>query len=66
MLKLIEPPTHQPALSPLMLADQLLDLAKAADAAGLDEAANRLLLVIDRILAHPVGRAGRSPAHPAH
>jgi|BEDMetMinimDraft_2_1075160.scaffolds.fasta_scaffold15110_2 hypothetical protein len=66
MLKLIEPPSPSPVLSPLMLADQLLDLAKAADAAGMDEAANRLLLVIDRILTRPAGKPGRPAAHFSH
>jgi hypothetical protein len=57
MLNLIEPLVPAPVLSPLMLADRLLDLAKAADAAGMEAEAVRLLREVDRVLTPPARRA---------
>ncbi len=60
MLNLIEPLFPAPVLSPLMLADRLLDLAKAADAAGMEAEAVRLLREVDRVLTPPVRRTPSS------
>ena len=58
----------QPRLSPLMLSDQLLTLAKQADHAGYEDAARRLLTLAQRMLSRPrtsVLKAPKKPAPPA-